>query len=455
MNIKKDFTFLVNHLKDKGFVFQGSQIYGGLANTWDYGPLGVLLKEKIKNVWRKHFILQEENNFEIDSKILMNPQVWKASGHLDSFADYLIENKVNGKRYRLDKLIEEFSEQEIKTEKMSLEQMEKYVKDNIFSWENQKTSWTNAKQFNLMFKTFQGVVEDNKDVIYLRPETAQGIFVNFKNVSRSMRSKLPFGIGQIGKSFRNEVTPGNFIFRTREFEQMELEVFCSPQDEETIYQKYLQKCQDFLLDLGIKEESFTFRNHEKEELAHYSKATCDVEFEFPFGWGELLGVANRGNYDLTQHSSFSNEKLDYLDPETNEKFIPSVIEPSIGLDRLMLAILVDALEIENPNSKEERIVLKLDSKIAPYQFAILPLNKKVHGQVAKKIFKKLLDQNFLVTYDQTGSIGKRYRRQDSIGTPFCLTVIDQSEKENLVTIRFRDSMKQETINLDDLHEYLR
>ena len=452
MNKNKDFKALQNHLKDMGFVFQGSEIYGGLANTWDYGPLGTLINNNIKKLWWKQFITKEPNNYGLDSKILMNPNVWSASGHINNFSDPLIENKINGKRYRADKLIEEH-DNSINAEVLSNEQMSKYIHENIKEHDGSKTNWTEIKQFNLMFETQQGVIENAKSKVYLRPETAQGIFVNFKNVQRSVRAKLPMGIGQIGKSFRNEVTPGNFTFRTREFEQMELEIFVKPGQDDKIFQEYIQKSYDFAKLVGLKSGSLKLRKHEDNELAHYSKATTDIEFQFPFGFGELMGVANRTDFDLNAHMKKSGQNLEYLDPLTNEKFVPYVIEPSMGLDRLALAILVDAFEIEKLEN-DSRIVLKLDKKISPYKVAVLPLVKKYHSETAKKIFTNFLDDEIEATYDETGSIGKRYRRQDAIGTPIVITIIDETEKEGIVTIRYRDSMKQKTINIKDIQKYL-
>lgn len=452
-NTKKDFKAIQNHLKESGFIYQGSEIYGGLANTWDYGPLGVLLTKNVKDLWWNEFINKEENNFGLDSKILMNPSVWVASGHVGNFSDPLIENKVNGKRYRADHIIEDI-DKSINAESMSKEEMEAFIKEHAKVWDGSKTDWTEIREFHLMFETFQGVVADAKAKVYLRPETAQGIFVNFANVQRSMRAKVPFGIGQIGKSFRNEVTPGNYTFRTREFEQMELEYFVKPGEDDQAYKYYIEKAHNFAKLVGIKSESLKLREHDKDELSHYSKGTTDVDFEFPFGWGELMGVANRTDFDLKAHSKHSGEKLEYRDPITNEVYTPYVIEPSIGMDRLSLAAIVDAFEVEQLEN-EERIVLKLDKKIAPYKFAILPLNKKVHSEVAHKVYVDLVKKGISVTYDESGSIGKRYRRQDSIGTPFVLTIIDQTSTENKVTIRFRDSMEQKEINLSEIEEFLK
>lgn len=451
-NTEKDFKAIQNHLKETGFVFQGSEIYGGLANTWDYGPLGLLITQNVKNKWWREFITKEENNFPLDSKILMNPQVWVASGHVGNFSDPLIENKKNGKRYRADHIVEELFP-DVNAEAMSKEELGAFIKENVKKYDNTDCDWTDIREFHLMFETHQGVVQDAKALVYMRPETAQGIFVNFKNVQRSMRAKVPFGIGQIGKSFRNEVTPGNFTFRTREFEQMELEYFVKPGQDDEAYEYYIKKSFDFAKGVGIRAESLKLRIHDKEELAHYSKGTTDVEFEFPFGWGELMGVANRTDFDLKAHMKHSGESLEYLDPLTNEKYVPYVIEPSMGMDRLTLAALVDAYTVEKLEN-DERIVLKLSKELAPYKVSVQPLNKKVHSETAKQVFRDLIDKGISASYDEAGSIGKRYRRQDSIGTPICLTVIDQTSTEGKVTIRFRDSMEQIEIHLDELHKYI-
>ncbi len=450
--MKKDMKEIVNHLKQTGFVYQGSEIYGGLSNTWDYGPLGVLLTKNLKDIWWKEFITKEENNYGIDSKILMNPKTWEASGHVGNFSDPLVENKKNGKRYRADKLIEEHNPK-INAEVMSKKDMEDYLKTYITYYDQSKTDWTEIREFHLMFETQQGVVVNKKSTIYLRPETAQGIFVNFANVQRSQRAKIPFGIGQIGKSFRNEVTPGNFIFRTREFEQMELEYFVKPGTDENAYKYYIDKSMNFVKLLGIKEKHIKIREHSKEELAHYSKGTTDIEFQYPFGWGELLGISNRTDFDLKAHAKHSGEKLEYRDPITNEVYTPYVIEPSFGMDRMLLMVLCDAFEKEQLTT-DERIVLKLDKKLAPYIAAVLPLTKKI-SDGAKKVFRQLVDLGFSVTYDEVGSIGKRYRRQDSIGTPFSITFDFDSLNDNKVTIRNRDTMKQERVEIFDLEKYLK
>ncbi|AAT27778.1 glycine--tRNA ligase [[Mycoplasma] mobile] len=442
---------LINHLKTQGFVYQGSEIYGGLANTWDYGPLGSLLLNNIKNEWIKYFIHNEENNFLIDAKILMNPEVWKTSGHVGNFSDPLIENKINNKRYRADHLIEEFDPL-MKIETLSEIEMENFIKRNITKYEGVATDWTSIRKFNLMFETYQGILEDSKNKIYLRPETAQAIFVNFKNILRTTRTKIPFGVGQIGKSFRNEVTPGNFIFRTREFEQMELEYFVHPNDSDKAFEYYLKKCYEFLIFLGIKKDLLKIRKHAKEELSHYSSATSDIEFKFDFGWGELLGVANRGDFDLSSHSKATNEELSYFDSIENITYIPHVIEPSMGLDRLALAILTSSYE-EETLEVDSRVVLKLNKFLVPYQIAVLPLVKKF-SEESKELVKWLKQHNFRTTYDESASIGKRYRRQDAIGTFFALTYDYQSAENQSFTIRNRDTMEQIRINKIDLISYL-
>ncbi|MGZ9796886.1 glycine--tRNA ligase [Mycoplasma sp. 4013] len=451
-NNKEFMQVLVNHLKSTGFIFQGSEIYGGLSNTWDYGPLGSLLKDNIKQIWKTEFILKETNNFLIDSKVLMNPKVWETSGHVGNFNDPLIENKVNGKRYRADKLINEINSNII-PEQLSNDQMREYLNQNLPEYDGCKAQWSEIKQFNLMFETAQGVIEGNKSKIYLRPETAQGIFINFKNVQRTTRAKLPFGIGQVGKSFRNEVTPGNFIFRTREFEQMELEFFSYPEHAPKWFDYYIKKSIQLIEKLGITKENVRIREHTPEELAHYSDATTDIEFLFPFGWGELLGVANRTDFDLRAHMQASGESLEYLDPETNTKLIPYVIEPSIGLDRLMLAILVNCYDVEKATESDERIVLRFPKEIAPYKVAVLPLVKKL-SEKALKIYHQLIDLGISTSYDESGSIGKRYRRNDAIGTYWCLTVDHQSLEDATVTLRNRDTMEQFRILIEQINEYI-
>ncbi|VEU59203.1 glycine--tRNA ligase [Mesomycoplasma neurolyticum] len=444
---------IINHLKNFGFVFQGSEIYGGLANTWDYGPIGTLLFKRLKEFWWFEFINKERNMFGLDSKILMNPNVWHASGHVDNFSDPLIENKNNNKRYRADHIIEELFK-DVNVSKMSKLEMEQFIKVNVPYYDNSPTNWSEIKHFNLMFETHQGVVEDKKNKIYLRPETAQGIFINFKNVQRTMRAKLPFGIGQIGKSFRNEVTPGNFIFRTREFEQMELEIFDFPETSFETFKKYVDKSYNFLLKLGINKENLRIKEHSKDELAHYSVATSDIEYLFPFGWGELLGIAHRGDFDLSSHMKHSNESLEYFDPVQNKKIIPHIIEPSMGADRLMFALLIDAYNEEELTNDDKRIVLKLDKKIVPFTVAVLPLVKKLSDK-ALEIFDSLVNANFSVDYDEVGSIGKRYRRQDAIGTFYCITIDYDTIEDLKVTIRHRDTMKQERIDISEIQKYLR
>ncbi len=449
--MKKDMKIIINHLKESGFVFQGSEIYGGLSNTWDYGPLGVLLNKNLKESWWKEFISKEKNNYGLDSKILMNPKVWEASGHVGNFSDPLIENKVNGKRYRADKLIEEH-DNSLNAEKMSEKEMKKYLEDNIKEYEGSKTEWTDIRQFHLMFETAQGVVVDKKSTVYLRPETAQGIFINFMNIQRSQRAKVPFGVGQIGKSFRNEVTPGNFIFRTREFEQMELEYFVKPKEDEKAYKYYVEKSFNFIKSLGVNEKNLKLRVHDKEELAHYSKGTTDIEYNFPFGWGELMGISNRTDFDLKAHAKHSGEKLEYRDPITNEVFTPFVIEPSLGMDRLALTVLCDAFQIEKTEN-EERLVLKLDKNLAPFKVAILPLTKKLSKE-SQELFNSLIEKGVSAVYDEAGSIGKRYRRQDAIGTPFAITFDFDSLEDKKVTIRNRDTMKQERISISDIEKVI-
>ena len=445
---------LVNYSKQYGFVFQGSEIYGGLANSFDFGPLGTELKNNIKKAWMKKFVEEDINNVKLDSAILMNPKVWEASGHLSTFADPLIDCRECKSRYRADKLIEDYTKGEITGDGMSNEELINYINEhNIVCPKCGKLNYTDIRQFNLMFKTFQGVTEDSKNTIYLRPETAQGIFTNFMNVQRSMRLKVPFGIGQIGKSFRNEITPGNFIFRVREFEQMELEFFCKPGTELEWFNYYKNACFNFLLSLGIKKENLRMRDHSKEELCFYSNATTDIEYNFPFGFGELWGIASRTDYDLKQHTKFSGENLSYLDPETNERYVPYVIEPSLGVERLFLTILSDAYTKEELENGEVREVLKIHPFLAPYKVCILPLIKKNHSSKAMEVYKNLCS-HFPVSYDESGNIGKRYRRSDAIGTPFALTIDDNTINDNTVTVRDRDTMKQEVVNIDDLVNYI-
>lgn len=443
----------VAYLKQLGFVYQGSEIYGGLANTWDYGPLGVELKNNLKKLWWKAFVQSSVNNVGIDSAILMNPQTWVATGHVGGFSDPLIDCKCCNTRYRADKLIEDFTHGSETGDGWDNDKLYNYVMDNKIPCPNcGKTNFTEIRKFNLMFQTHQGVVEDAKTVVYLRPETAQGIFLNFKNVQRTTRKKVPFGICQIGKSFRNEITPGNFIFRTREFEQMELEFFCKPGTDLEWFAYWKQFCIDFLKDLGIKEEYIRSRDHAKEELSFYSKATTDLEFKFFFGWGELWGIADRTDYDLSVHQKHSGENLEYLDPETNEKYLPYVIEPSLGVERLLLAVLTSAYEEETLSDGETREVLHFDPRVAPVKVTVLPLVNKLNDKALE--LYQMLKKYFVCEYDSSGKIGKRYRRQDAIGTPYCLTVDFETLENNSVTLRNRDSMEQFRINIDDLLKYL-
>ncbi len=444
---------LVAFCKQYGYVFQGSEIYGGLANTWDYGSLGVLLKNNIKNAWTKKFIQEDINCVGLDSAILMNPKTWEASGHIATFSDPLIDCKKCKMRHRADKLVEADGIEDAGG--MNHEELMNYIREHNVTCPNcGALDYTDIREFNLMFKTFQGVTEDAKSTIYLRPETAQGIFVDFLNVQRSMRLKVPFGIGQVGKSFRNEITPGNFIFRVREFEQMEMEFFCKPGEELKWHKYYKDYCYNFLLSLGVKSENLRLRDHSKEELSFYSNATTDIEYKFPFGFGELWGIASRTDYDLSRHQEVSGVSQAYLDPETNEKYIPYVIEPSVGVDRLFLTILCDAYDVEQLENNETREVLHLHPYLAPYKVAVLPLAKKYHSEKAHEVFKKLAS-SFSCSYDEAGSIGKRYRRNDAIGTPFSITVDDETINNNTVTVRDRDTMEQEVVKLDELENYIR
>lgn len=450
----KDLTMekIVNYCKQYGFVFQGSEIYGGLANTWDYGSLGVLLKNNIKNAWMKKFIQEDINCVGLDSAILMNPKTWEASGHIATFSDPLIDCKKCKTRHRADKLVEADGVEDAGG--MNHEELMNYIKEhNVVCPNCGALDYTDIREFNLMFKTFQGVTEDAKSTVYLRPETAQGIFVDFLNVQRSMRLKVPFGIGQIGKSFRNEITPGNFIFRVREFEQMEMEFFCKPGDELNWHQYYKDYCYNFLLSLGIKKENLRLRDHSKEELSFYSNATTDIEYKFPFGFGELWGIASRTDYDLTQHQKVSGVSQAYLDPETNEKYIPYVIEPSVGVDRMFLTILCDAYDEEQLENNEVREVLHLHPYLAPYKVSVLPLAKKYHSEKALEVWK-MLSSNFSCSYDEAGSIGKRYRRADASGTPWCLTVDNDTLEKGTVTLRDRDTMEQVTLKLGEVVDYI-
>ena len=435
----------------RGFVYPGSEIYGGLANTWDYGPLGVELKENIKKAWRKKFVQENKYNVGLDSAILMNPQTWVASGHVGGFSDPLMDCKDCKTRHRADKLIEDFGEAE--PNGWSNEKMMEYIREKGIKCPNcGSTNFTDIRQFNLMFKTFQGVTEDSKSEIYLRPETAQGIFVNFNNIQRTSRKKVPFGVAQVGKSFRNEITPGQFIFRVREFEQMELEFFCKPGTDLEWFQYWRSYCKNFLLSLGLKEENIRLRDHDKEELCFYSKATTDFEFLFPFGWGELWGVADRTDYDLTQHQKTSGKSMEYFDPETNEKYVPYVIEPSLGVERLFLAVVCDAYDEEALEDGTSRTVMHLHPALAPVKAAVLPLSKKLSDK-AGELYEEL-SKYFNVEFDEAGAIGKRYRRQDEIGTPFCITYDFDTETDGCVTVRERDSMQQVRIPLADVKAYI-
>ena len=453
-NSEKTMDKIVALCKGRGFVYPGSEIYGGLANTWDYGPLGVELKTNIKSAWRKKFIQENKYNVGLDSAILMNPQTWVASGHLGGFSDPLMDCKECKTRHRADNLIEDFDGTNVAG--WSNEQMMNYIKEkNIPCPSCGKHNFTDIRQFNLMFKTFQGVTEDSKAELYLRPETAQGIFVNFANIQRTTRRKVPFGVAQVGKSFRNEITPGNFIFRVREFEQMELEFFCKPGTDLEWFEYWRSFCKNFLLSLNIKEENLRLRDHSAEELCFYSKATTDFEYLFPFGWGELWGVADRTDYDLTQHIKTSGKTLDYFDPETNERYVPYVIEPSLGVERLFLTVLVEAYDEENLGTEEKpdvRTVMRFHPALAPFKACVLPLSRKLSEQ-AGEVYD-MLAKKFSVDYDETGSIGKRYRRQDEIGTPLCVTYDFESVEDGCVTVRDRDTMQQERIKIDELVSYI-
>ena len=447
---------IVNLCKARGYIYPGSEIYGGLANTWDYGPLGVELKNNVKNAWRKKFIQENKNNVGLDAAILMNPQTWVASGHVGGFSDPLMDCKECKTRHRADKLIEEWMHEhncEEIVDGWPDEKMISYIKDNNIVCPNcGKLNFTDIRKFNLMFKTFQGVTEDSKSEIFLRPETAQGIFVNFKNVMRTTRKKLPMGIAQVGKAFRNEITPGNFIFRIREFEQMELEFFCKPGTDLEWFEYWREYCKNWLLNLGIKENNIRLRDHSAEELVFYSKATTDIEFAFPFGWGELWGIADRTDYDLTRHMEVSKEDFTYLDEVTGERYVPYCIEPSLGADRVVLAFLCNAYDEEEIAEGDVRTVLHLHPALAPYKVAVLPLSKKL-SEKAEEVYSKL-SENFMCDYDEAGSIGKRYRREDEIGTPYCVTVDFDTLEDNTVTIRDRDTMEQVRVNIDELESWL-
>jgi len=452
----KSMDTIVNLCKARGYIYPGSEIYGGLANTWDYGPLGVELKNNVKKLWRKKFVQECKYNVGLDAAILMNPQTWVASGHVGGFSDPLIDCKECKTRHRADKLIEEWAHEQGKdmiADGMSDEEMIKFLDDNNIPCPScGKHNFTSIRKFNLMFKTFQGVTEDAKAEIYLRPETAQGIFVNFKNVMRTTRKKLPMGIAQVGKAFRNEITPGNFTFRTREFEQMELEFFCRPGTDLEWHEYWKKFCEDWLLGLGMKKENIRLRDHSPEELVFYSKATTDIEYAFPFGWGELWGIADRTDYDLTNHMNMSKEDFTYLDPETNERYVPYCIEPSLGADRVALAFLCNAYDEEEIAEGDTRTVLHLHPALAPYKVAVLPLSKKL-SEKAEEVYTQL-SKKFMCEYDETGSIGKRYRREDEIGTPYCVTVDFDTLEDNTVTVRDRDTMEQVRVNINDLEKWI-
>ncbi len=452
LNTEKTMEKVVNLCKNRGFVYAGSEIYGGLANTWDYGPLGVEFKNNVKAAWRKKFVQESPYNVGLDAAILMNPQTWVASGHVGGFSDPLMDCKDCKTRHRADKLIEEAG---YECAGWSNEKMAEFIKEKgITCPDCGGTNFTEIRKFNLMFKTFQGVTEDAKNEIYLRPETAQGIFVNFSNIQRTTRRKLPFGVAQVGKSFRNEITPGNFTFRTREFEQMELEFFIKPGTNMEWFQYWRAYCYNWLLSLGMHEENLRLRDHSPEELSHYSTATTDIEFMFPFGWGELWGIADRGAFDLTQHSEHCGKPIEYFDPETNEKYIPHVVEPSLGADRVALAFLCEAYdeEVVDAEKNDTRVVLRLHPALAPYKACVLPLSKKLSDE-ATEVYQSL-QKHFMVDYDEAGSIGKRYRRQDEIGTPLCITYDFESKEDGCVTVRDRDTMQQERVKIEDLVAYI-
>ena len=450
---KYSFDEIVSHLKSSGFVYQGSEIYGGLSNSWDFGILGAALKKNIKDLWWKVFIETNPYNVGIDSAILMNTKTWEASGHLKGFADAMVDCKECKSRFRADKLIQDAID--LSVEGKTFEEMDAVINEHhIVCPDCGKFNWTNARAFNLMFKTYIGTLEDAKSTVYLRPETAQGIFVNFNNVARTSRKKIPFGIGQIGKSFRNEITPGNFIFRVREFEQMELEFFCKPGEDMKWYQYWIDTCFNFVKKLGIKEENLRVRPHDPEELSFYSNGTSDIEYAFPFtDWGEVWGIADRTDYDLKKHSEYSGKELSYLDPDTNEKYIPYCVEPSVGVERLFLMICCDAYEKENLENGEERVVMHIHPSIAPIRACVCPLSKKLSKE-ASELHAKLVNE-FACEYDEAGSIGKRYRRNDAIGTPFCITYDFDSLEDNCVTIRDRDTMEQKRIKIDELSTYIK
>ena len=451
--MKEEITMqeMVNYAKQYGFIFQGSEIYGGLANTWDYGPLGSRLKNNIKDAWRKRFIQERKNAYEVDADILMHPRVWEASGHVASFSDPLVDCKECKTRHRVDNLINDYTNSSI-GDSMSKEEMMDYLKENKVPCPKcGKSNFTDIREFNLMFQTYRGVTNDSKNVVYLRPENAQGEYVNFLNVQRTMRAKLPFSIGQIGKAFRNEITPGNFTFRTIEFEQMEYQTFCKEGSDMELYNYFKEYGKKFYMDLGIPEDKLRYHDHEK--LAHYAKAACDIEYLFPFGWGEINGTHNRTNFDLTRHQEYSGVKQEYIDPDTNEKFIPYIVESTYGLDRTVLAILFNAYHKEELDGGDTREVMKFHPYLAPYKCSVLPLVKKYHSEKALEVYETL-NKHFMTSYDETGSIGKRYRRQDAIGTPFCITIDDETINNGTVTIRDRDTMEQITLKLDKVVNYI-
>ncbi len=450
-NSEKTFDKIVALCKNRGIIFAGSEIYGGLANTWDYGPLGVELKNNVKRAWWKKFVQESPYNVGMDAAILMNREVWVASGHVGGFSDPLMDCRACKTRHRADKLIEDVTGEA--ADGWTDEQLKNYIEEhNIVCPSCGKHDFTDIRHFNLMFKTFQGVTEDSKNEIYLRPETAQGIFVNFKNIQRSARKKVPFGVAQVGKSFRNEITPGNFTFRTREFEQMELEFFCKPGTDLEWFEYWRGFCRDWLYGLGIKPENLRLRDHKPEELCFYSKATTDFEYMFPFGWGELWGVADRTDYDLKQHTEHSGERMDYFDPETNESYIPYVVEPSLGADRVTLAFLFEAYDEEQIDEKDTRVVMRFHPALAPIKCAVLPLSKKL-SEKATEVYT-MLSKKYMCDFDDAGSIGKRYRREDEIGTPFCITYDFDSLEDNCVTVRYRDSMEQKRMPIDELCAFL-
>ena len=451
--MKEEITMqeMVAYSKQYGFIFQGSEIYGGLANTWDYGPLGSRLKNNIKDAWRKRFIQERKNAYEVDADILMHPRVWEASGHVASFSDPLVDCKECKTRHRVDNLINDYTNSSI-GDGMSKEEMMNYLKENKVPCPKcGKSNFTDIREFNLMFQTYRGVTNDSKNVVYLRPENAQGEYVNFLNVQRTMRAKLPFSIGQIGKAFRNEITPGNFTFRTIEFEQMEYQTFCKEGMDMELYNYFKEYGKKFYMDLGIPEDKLRYHDHEK--LAHYAKAACDIEYLFPFGWGEINGTHNRTNFDLTRHQEYSGVKQEYIDPDTNEKFIPYIVESTYGLDRTVLAVLFNAYHKEELDGGDTREVMKFHPYLAPYKCSVLPLVKKYHNEKAMEVYEEL-NKHFMTSYDETGSIGKRYRRQDAIGTPFCITIDDETINNGTVTIRDRDTMEQITLKLDEVVNYI-